>query len=315
MKVTVLDKISFTVGDIDLTSLDNLGDVSYYDVLSPEEIITVCKDSDVIVCNKTLFTKDILDCLPKLKFIAITATGYNNVDLACAKEKGILVANVPNYSTVDVAQHVFAFILNYSNKVSEYDISVKQGDWIKSKTFCYFDKPLIELAGKTLGIVGYGNIGKTVAKIADAFGMNVLVYNRSKKDIPYKQVDKETVFKESDFLTIHCPLNDDTKHIINKDTLKMMKPSAVLINTARGGVVNENDLKDALNNGVIAHAFLDVLTFEPMVEGNVLLDAKNITFTPHIAWAPKETRQRLIDLVANNITCFVNGNPINIVNN
>ena len=314
MKITVLDKISFTVGDIDLTSLDNLGEVSYFDVLSPEEIKKVCKDSEVIVCNKTLFTKDILESLPKLKFIAITATGYNNVDLEYAKQKGILVANVPNYSTVDVAQHVFAFILDYSNKVSEYDLSVKKGDWIKSKTFCYFDKPLTELCGKTLGIYGFGNIGKTVAKIADAFGMKVIVYNRSKKDMPYRQVDKETIFKESDFLSIHCPLNDDTKHLISKNTLSMMKPSAVLINTSRGGVINEEDLKDSLNGGVIAHAYLDVLTFEPMIEGNVLLGAKNVTFTPHIAWAPKETRQRLIDLVANNITCFVNGKPINIVN-
>ncbi len=315
MKITVLDRISFTVGDIDLTSINNLGEVSYFDVLSPEEIKKVCYDSEVIVCNKTLITKELMDCLPNLKFIAITATGYNNVDLAYAKQKGILVANVPNYSTVDVAQHVFAFILNYSNKVSEYDLSVKQGDWIKSKTFCYFDKPLVELAGKTLGIIGYGNIGKTVAKIADAFGMKVIVYNRSKKDIPYPQVDKETVLKESDFLSIHCPLNDDTKHLINKDTLSLMKKSAVLINTSRGGVINEEDLLDALNNGVIAHAMLDVLTFEPMTENHILLNAKNITFTPHIAWAPKETRQRLIDLVANNITCFVKGEPINIVNN
>ena len=172
MKITVLDKISFTVGDIDLTSLDNLGEVSYFDVLSPEEIKKVCKDSEVIVCNKTLFTKEILECLPKLKFIAITATGYNNVDLAFAKQKGVLVANVPNYSTVDVAQHVFAFILDYSNKVSEYDLSVKNGDWIKSKTFCYFDKPLTELCGKTLGIYGFGNIGKTVAKIATKTAKN-----------------------------------------------------------------------------------------------------------------------------------------------
>ena len=314
MKITVLDRISFTVGDIDLTSINNLGEVSYFDVLSPEEIKKVCYDSEVIICNKTLITKELMDCLPNLKLIAITATGYNNVDLAYAKQKGILVANVPNYSTVDVAQHVFAFILNYSNRVSEYDLSVKQGDWIKSKTFCYFDKPLVELAGKTLGIIGYGNIGKTVAKIADAFGMKVIVYNRSKKDIPYPQVDKETVLKESDFLSIHCPLNDDTKHLINKDTLSLMKKSAVLINTSRGGVINEEDLLDALNNDVIAHAMLDVLTFEPMTENHILLNAKNITFTPHIAWAPKETRQRLIDLVANNITCFVKGEPINIVN-
>ena len=162
MKITVLDRISFTVGDIDLTSLNNLGEVSYFDVLSPEEVKKVCYDSQVIVCNKTLITKELMDCLPNLKFIAITATGYNNVDLAYAKQKGILVANVPNYSTVDVAQHVFAFILNYSNRVSEYDLSVKQGDWIKSKTFCYFDKPLVELDGKTLGIIGLGARAETL---------------------------------------------------------------------------------------------------------------------------------------------------------
>ncbi len=314
MKITVLDRISFTVGDIDLSCIDKLGEVTYYDVLSKEEIKNTCKDSDVIICNKTVFDKELLDACKNLKFIAITATGYNNVDLPYAKEKGILVANVPGYSTVDVAQHVFAFILNYSNKVYEYDLSVKQGDWIKSKTFCYFDKPLIELSGKTLGIIGYGSIGSTVAKIADAFGMKVLVSSRTKKDIPFKQVDRERVFKESDFLTIHCPLTEDTKYLINKNTLSLMKPTAVLINTSRGGVINEEDLKDALNSNVIAHAMVDVLSAEPMVKDNPLLNAKNITFTPHIAWAPKETRQRLIDLVANNIDCFTKGKPINIVN-
>ncbi len=314
MKITVLDKISFTVGDIDLSSLSSLGDVSYYDVLSKEEVLKVSKDADIIICNKTIFDREVISSLPNLKYIGVTATGYNNVDLECAKERGIVVCNVPNYSTVDVAQHVFAFILYYSNKVDKYDASVKNGDWLKSKTFCYFKEPIIELDGKTLGIVGYGDIGKRVAKIADAMGMRVIVYNRSKKDMPYTQVDKETLFKESDYLTLHCPLNEGTYNFINKETLRLMKPTAVLINTSRGPVINEQDLKEALDKKVIAHAMLDVLSIEPMQKNCPLIDAKNITFTPHIAWAPRETRQRLIERVAENVNAFIKGKPINVVN-
>ena len=260
------------------------------------------------------FDKKLLDCCKKLKLIAIAATGYNNTDLKYAKEKGIIVCNVPGYSTVDVAQHVFAFILHYANKVYEYDMSVKSGDWLKSKTFCYFNIPLCELKGKTLGIIGYGDIGSKVAKIAESFNMNVIVSTRTKKDMPYKQVSLEQVFKNSDFLTLHCPLNDSTRHLVNKNTLGLMKKSAVLINTSRGGVINEDDLKWCLDNNVIAHAMLDVLTYEPMKESCVLRNCKNITFTPHIAWACKESRQRLIDLVSNNIQCFLNNMPINVVN-
>ena len=314
MKITVLDKISFTVGDIDLSYLSSLGDVSYYDVLSKEEVLKACKDADIVICNKTIFDKDLISSLPNLKYIGVTATGYNNIDLEYAKERKIVVTNVPGYSTVDVAQHVFAFILHYSNKVYAYDKSVKDGDWLKSKTFCYFDMPLMELDGKTLGIVGYGDIGKRVASIATAMGMKVIVYNRSIKEMPYTQVDKETLLKESDFITLHCPLNDGTRNFINKETLSLMKPTAVLINTARGPVVNEYDLKEALDNGVIAHAMVDVLSIEPMQKDCPLINAKNITFTPHIAWAPKETRQRLICKVADNIKAFIDRNPINVVN-
>lgn len=314
MNITVLDKISFTVGDIDLSCLSVLGNVSFYDVLSKEEVITACKNADIVICNKTIFDKELICSLPNLKYIGVTATGYNNIDLDCAKERNIIVTNVPNYSTVDVAQHVFAFILHYSNKVYAYDESVKKGDWLKSKTFCYFDKPLMELDGKTLGIVGYGDIGKRVAKIADAMGMKVIVYNHSKKEMPYTQVDKETLFKESDFISLHCPLNEETRYLVNKETLSYMKPTAVLINTARGPVINEYDLRYALDNNVIAHALVDVLSIEPMQKDCPLIGAKNITFTPHIAWAPRETRQRLIDKVANNIKAFIDNCPINVVN-
>ncbi len=314
MKITVLDKISFTVGDIDLSPLNSLGSVEYYDVLDRCEVKKVLKDTVIVVCNKTLFDKDMINSLPNLKYIGLTATGYNNVDIDCAKERGIVVCNVPNYSTVDVAQHVFAFILYYANKIHEYDNSVKDGDWIKSKTFCYFNRPITELFGKTLGIVGFGNIGQKVAEIANAFGMNVLVYSRSKKDTKYSQVDKETLFKNSDFVSLHCPLNEGTSRLINKETLSLMKPTSVLINTARGGVIDEEALYNALNNGVIAHALVDVLDKEPMSMDCKLYKAKNITFTPHIAWAPVECRQRLVEIVAQNVKAFINGNPQNVVN-
>lgn len=315
MKITVLDKPSFTVGDINLDYLNSLGEVSYYDVLPFEEVVSACYDSPIAICNKTLFNKELIERLPNLKYIGVTATGYNNVDLAYAKERGITVCNVPGYSTVDVAQHVFAFILHSSNKIDVYDNSVKNGDWLKSKTFCYFDYPLTELAGKTLGVFGYGDIGKQVAKIGDAFGMKILISTRTTpKNCPYPVVDKETLFKESDFLTLHCPLNEQTKGLINNETLSLMKKTAVLINTSRGPVIDEVALRNALDNGVIAHAYLDVLAIEPMSKDCALIGAKNLTLTPHIAWAPTESRQRLMNIVADNVKAFLDGKPQNVVN-
>ncbi len=315
MKITVLDKPSFTVGDINLDYLNSLGEVSYYGVLPVEEVVSACYDSPIAICNKTLFNKELIERLPNLKYIGVTATGYNNVDLAYAKERGITVCNVPGYSTVDVAQHVFAFILHSSNKVDVYDNSVKNGDWFKSKTFCYFDYPLTELAGKTLGVFGYGDIGKRVASIGNAFGMKVIVHTRTKPhDCPYLLVDKETLFKESDYLTLHCPLNEQTKHLISTETLSLMKKTAVLINTSRGPVIDETALRNALDNGVIAHAYLDVLAVEPMSKDCALIGAKNLTLTPHIAWAPTESRQRLMNIVADNVKAFLDGKPQNVVN-
>ncbi|MBO7215335.1 MAG: D-2-hydroxyacid dehydrogenase [Clostridia bacterium] len=315
MKITVLDKPSFTVGDINLENLDKLGEVSYYGILPRNEVIKACYNATAVICNKTLFDKEMIESLPNLKYIGVTATGYNNVDLSFAKERGIVVANVPGYSTVDVAQHVFAFILHHSNKVDVYDNSVKNGDWLKSITFCYFDYPLCELSGKTLGIFGYGDIGKQVAKIGDAFGMKVLVHTRTiPTNCPYSLVDRETLFKESDYLTIHCPLNQQTKGLINENTLSLMKKSAVLINTSRGPVVDEKALRYALDNKVIAHAYLDVLAVEPMQKDCPLIGAKNLTLTPHIAWAPTESRQRLMDIVASNVQAFIDGKPQNVVN-
>ncbi len=314
MKITVLDKISFTIGDIDLSPINKLGVVEYYDVLSPSEVKQVLKDTDIVVCNKTVFDKEMILSLPKLKYIGLTATGYNNVDIEYANKRGITVCNVPNYSTVDVAQHVFAFLLHYANKISEYDNSVKDGDWLKSKTFCYFDTPIVELYNKTMGIVGFGNIGKKVANIASAFGMKVLVYSRTKKQSEYEFCSKEELFKRSDFISLHCPLNEETSRLINKETLALMKPTSVLINTSRGGVIDEYALKEALEQGKIKHALLDVLTIEPMNKDCPLIGVKNVTFTPHVAWAPVECRQRLVEIVAQNVKAFIDGNPQNVVN-
>ncbi|MBE5743464.1 MAG: D-2-hydroxyacid dehydrogenase [Clostridiales bacterium] len=315
MLITVLDKPTFTVGDINLDKIDSLGNVSYYGILGREEVVSACYNSPVVICNKTLFDKEMIEKLPNLKYIGLTATGYNNVDLNFAKERGITVTNVPGYSTVDVAQHTFAFILHHANKINVYDDTVKNGDWLKSKTFCYFNYPLFELSGKTLGVFGYGDIGKQVAKIGDAFGMKVIVHTRTTpKNCPYTLVDKETLFKESDYLTLHSPLNEQTKNLINSETLSLMKKSAVLINTSRGPVIDELALKTALDNGVISHAYLDVLCVEPMSKDCPLINAKNITITPHIAWAPKESRQRLIDIVASNIQAFLDGKEQNVVN-
>ena len=315
MKITVLDKPTFTVGDIDLTRINSLGEVSYHDILSREEVVEACEDSPIVICNKTLFDRDMIERLPNLGYIGLTATGYNNVDLAFAKERGIVVTNVPGYSTVDVAQHVFAMILHHSNQIHTYDQSVKRGDWISSPTFCYFDYPLAELYGKTLGIFGYGDIGKRVARIADAMGMRVLVHTRTTPtDMPYTLVDRETLFGESDYLTLHCPLNDSTYHLINDDTLSMMKSTAVLVNTSRGPVVDEVALDRALRGGVIAHAYLDVLSVEPMNRDCPLIDTPNLTITPHIAWAPRESRQRLMDIVAQNAEAYLLGSPVNVVN-
>lgn len=315
MLITVLDKPTFTIGDINLDNLNSLGNVSYYGILSREEVKKACYNSPIVICNKTLFDRDMISSLPNLKYIGLTATGYNNVDLAYAKERGITVTNVPGYSTVDVAQHVFAFILHYANKIDLYDKTVKDGDWLKSKTFCYFDYPLTELSGKTLGVFGYGDIGKRVAKIGDAFGMNVIVCTRTKpENCPYTLVDKETLFENSDFITLHCPLNEQTLNLVNEQTLSLMKKSAVLINTSRGPVVNEKALRQALDNGVIAHAYLDVLEVEPMSSSCALIGAKNLTLTPHVAWAPVEARQRLIDIVAKNVKSFINNTPQNVVN-
>lgn len=315
MKITVLDRNTVTNGDISLEELETLGDVSFHGLLYGDEIIKAAKDSDAIICNKAIIDAFVVNGCPNLKYVGLFATGYNNIDLEACSARGIVVANAPGYSTNSVAQQVFAFILELSGRLSEYNASVHDGDWVKSKQFSYFPFPIHEIYGKTLGIYGFGTIGKAVAKIADAFGMNVIVSTRTIPENPqYEIVSTEELFSRSDFLTLHCPLTPQTKELVNAKTLSLMKPTAYIINTSRGGVINEAELAAALNDGKIAGAGLDVLTVEPMKEGNPLLTAKNCLITPHIAWAAYEARKRLITLVADNVRAFINGKPQNVVN-
>ena len=315
LKIVLTDCATVSAGDLNLSVLERFGDVVYYDVTSPEQVPERIADADIIVINKTVIGKSEIDAAKNLKLIALFATGYNNVDTAYAREKGITVCNAGSYSTSAVAQQVFAYILSNASKVSEYDADVKNGEWIRSKLFCFFSRPTCELAGKTLGIFGYGAIGKRVAEIANAFEMNVIACTRTKKeDDTVRFVDFETLLSESDYLSVHCPLTDVTAGIFNKNAFAKMKKGAYFINTARGGVIDEQALFNALESEHLSGAAVDVLTKEPMQESCPLLRAKNITITPHIAWAPLQTRERLLSIVESNIDSFLNGAPQNVVN-
>ncbi|MBR6534109.1 MAG: D-2-hydroxyacid dehydrogenase [Clostridia bacterium] len=314
MKITVLDKCTLTVGDIDFSPIEKLGNVEYYDILTKPQIISAAKDAQILLCNKAVIDGEIMDECKSLEYIGLFATGYNNIDLEAASKRGISVVNVPGYSTDSVCQLTMAYILSFATSLNEYNTSTHNGEWIRSHTFSYFPYPITELSGKTLGIYGFGAIGRRVAKCAQAFGMNVIVHTRTVRDSDYRYVTLEELFSESDFLTLHAPLTSENKELVCKKTLSLMKKTAYLINTSRGGVVNEQDLADALNNGVIAGAAIDVLTTEPMQSTTPLLKAKNCTITPHVAWASIESRIRLIKIVAENIKAYQNGTPQNAVN-
>ncbi len=315
MKITVLDRDTVTNGDLDFSALEALGEVTYFDVIPHEKIAEACATADAVIINKAEMTRDVLEKLPELKYIGLFATGYNNVDTAAAREFGIDVVNAPGYSTASVAQLVFAFILSFATSIGDYNASVHRGDWVGSATFSYFPFRLTELAGKTLGIAGFGAIGGKVAEIGSALGMNVIVYTRTpKKNCPYRFVSKEELFAESDFLSLNCPLNEGTKNLVNRETLALMKPDAFIVNTARGGVVDSQALADALNSGKIAGAGIDVLIKEPMRADDPLRTAKNCMITPHIAWASKEARDRLIAMVAESLRLWKEGSPRFVVN-
>ncbi len=315
MKIAILDTNTLTYGDLDFSPIEACGDVTFFDLMPQDELVGAIGDADAIVINKAQITEEIMEQLPNLKYIGLFATGYNNVDCEAARKRGIDVVNVPGYSTDSVAQLVFAFILSHATNIASYNDSVHKGDWISCPSFAYFPLPIEELAGKTLGIIGFGNLGKKVAKIGAAFDMNILIYSRRiYEDCPYKQVSKEELFRESDYLSINCPLNEGTANIVCEDTLKLMKKNAFLINTARGGCVDSKALKKALDEEWISGAGIDVLVSEPMAADEPLYTAKNCMITPHIGWASIEARTRLIQKVADNLHAWAEGKPQNVVN-
>ena len=313
-KIVVLDKCTLTVGDIDFAPLDVLGKTRYFDILTKEQIIENCKDANVILCNKAVIDREIMDNCPRLSYIGLFATGYNNIDITAAKERNITVCNAPGYSTDSVAQLVFAYILNHTTSLDKYNESTHNGEWIRSTAFSYFPYPINELSGKTLCVIGYGAIGKKVAKLGDAFGMKVRIATRTAPvNCPYPLITVDEAFAQADYLTVHCPLTEQTRGLINEQRLKTMKPTAYVINTARGAVADEQALRAALDAGIISGAACDVLTVEPMRPDDALIGANNLTLTPHIAWASYEARVRLIKLVASNLKAYQNGLPVNTV--
>lgn len=316
MTIVVLDGFTLNPGDISWKELQKLGTCTIYDQTPPALKFSRIRNAEIVLTNKVVLDGELIKNMTDLKYIGVLATGYNVVDLETAKKSGIVVTNIPAYSTDSVAQMVFAHILNFTQRVGLHSESVMKGDWTKSIDFMYQLTPQIELSGKVLGIIGYGKIGSTVAKIGSAFGMQIIFSNRSvRKNIPveFRQVDLKTVFSESDFISINCPLTSENKGFINKDLLSYAKPSLFIVNTGRGQLLNEPDVADALNSGKIAGLGVDVLSSEPPHPDNPLLNAKNCFITPHIAWATKEARLRLMNIAVENVRKFMEGTPVNRV--
>lgn len=314
MKIFILDKDTVSYGDVGFEEIEALGNVTYFNKLPSEEIIERCQGAEAILVNKSAMTEKIISSIPTLKYIGAFATGYNNIDLPACKKYGVTFCNAPAYSTHAVAQHAISLMLSFAGNTHRYIASVKNGDWILSDGFSYYAYPQYEVFEKTFAVIGYGEIGKAAAKIAEALGMRVIVNTRTKpKDCPFEVVSLSTVLKEADYLSLHCPLNKDTAEIINKHSLSLMKKNAVIINTARGGLINENDLAEALKSGALRGACLDVAAKEPMSADNPLYKLDNCIITPHVAWLPVETRERLIHVVADNLKAFINGTPKNVI--
>ena len=316
MKIVVLDGYTVNPGDLSWSSLKELGECTIYDRTSPEDIIERAKDAEVILTNKVVLTAELLSQMPYLKYIGVLATGYNNIDLNFAKEHNIVVTNIPAYSTPSVGQMVFAHILNITQRVDHYSNEVHKGRWTNNKDFCFWDTPLIELLGKKIGLISLGQTGYNTARIALGFGMKVWAYtSKSRLQLPpeIRKMEIDQIFKECDIVSLHCPLTEDTKEMVNARRLAMMKPTAILINTGRGQLINEQDLADALNNNKIYAAGVDVLSTEPPLADNPLLTARNCFITPHIAWATSAARERLMNIMIGNLKSFVAGKAENNV--
>jgi len=317
VKAVILDGFCENPGDLSWDAAKQLCELTVYDRTAPEEVLKRAAGAEIVVVNKVPLTREIIEQLPDLRFVAILATGYNIIDTECCAERGIPVANIPAYSTDSVAQYVFSFILAHASRVAEHSAAVRDGAWTACPDFTFRVAPICEVAGKTLGIVGYGKIGQKVAQIGKAFGMKILAntaHPEKYADSDVGFVDLDTLARESDFISLHCPLTKDTNGLVNAEFLSKMKENAFLVNTSRGPVVDEQALADALNEDRIAGVGVDVLSTEPPKAENPLLTAKNCYITPHIAWAPLETRQRLMDIFVENIRAFINGSPINVVN-
>ena len=314
MKIVVLDGYTANPGDLSWKNLEALGALTVYERTQPTETVARAADAEIVLTNKVIVSKEVMAQLPKLKYIGVLATGYNVVDIQEAHERGIIVTNVPAYSTESVAQMVFAHLLTVTNRTEHYAIQNRRGRWTENPDFCYWDFPHMELAGKTFGIVGLGNIGQRVAQIALAFGMKVKALS-SKTSLPagIEKASLEELLATSDVLSLHCPLTENTRHLINADTLRQMKSTAILINTGRGPLIDDQAVAETLADGRLAAFCADVLTEEPPKADNPLLKQPNAFFTPHIAWASKEARIRLLQVATNNVRAFISGEPVNVV--
>lgn len=316
MKITVLDGYGLNPGDLSWDGFRELGDLEVYDRTAPSELYERAKDSEILITNKTVIDREAMEKLPGLKYIGVLATGYNVVDTEVAKERGITVTNIPAYSTMSVVQMVFALLLAVTNRVEHYSESNHKGAWADSKDFCWWDTPLTEIAGKKFGIVGLGNIGLAVAKVALAFGMKVLAFtSKEREHLPdgVEKVSMDNLFSDSDIISLHCPLTEETRHLVNSSLLSSMKEGSILINTGRGPLVDENAVAKALESGRLRAFCGDVLSAEPPRHDNPLLKAPNSFITPHIAWATREARERLMKIAEENLKSFLDGEPMNVV--
>ena len=319
MKISVIDGYTENPGDLSWDGLRALGDVVIYDHSTKDEaeIIRRIGDAEIVVANKSPISRRVLDACPNVKYITVQATGYDTIDYAYAREKGIPVSNVPTYGTASVAQFAIALLLEICGHAAHHSDAVHAGRWAESGEWTFWDYPMIELAGKTMGIIGFGRIGQNVGRIAKALGMNVIAFNRSRSaegaEIA-EYVELDELLHRADVISLHCPLFPETRGIINRETISKMKDGVIIINNSRGPLVVEQDLADALNSGKLAAAAVDVVSTEPIREDNVLLTAKNCIITPHISWAPKESRQRILDCTETNIRAFLEGKPVNVVN-
>lgn len=317
MKIVVMDGKGVNPGDMSWKQIQQFGELIVYERTASEEIIDHVGDAEIVLTNKTVFDEDTIAKLKNVKYIGVLATGYNVVDLKAASKRGIVVTNIPAYSTDSVAQMTFAHILNVTNHIDHYARASRDGEWSRCPDFCYWDKPLVELAGKTIGIIGLGNIGMKVANIALNFGMNVIAYtSKEPKEIPngINKASIDNILSDSDIISLHCPLTKQTRELINKDSIAKMKRSVIVVNTGRGPLVNEEDVANALHNGLIGAYCADVMCSEPPSADNPLFVEQNAYITPHVAWASKEARIRLMDIAEKNIHSFLSGKPINVVN-